>query len=792
MPFPSLSHRYKVPRPLNATLMTLLLLAGAANLGSPASLPAQEPGVVEGVVTRTGDDGPLPGVRVELREEGAPEATDGLVSVGFTDGQGQFRLSPVPPGSYTLELHRMGLRTETLAVTVDAEASTQVELRMEDEALPVAGITVSASGQMQRVSETAAAVGVLQGDRLRARRGGHPSEIMGQIPGVLVNTTGGEGHMTAIRQPLTTDPVYLFLEDGIPTRSTGFFNHNALYEVNLPQADGVEVIRGPGTALYGSDAIGGVIDVRTRPPSTDPQAELGVEGGEFGWARLLASASGTQDRNGLRADLNLTTSDGWREATAYERQSGTLRWDRSLSAWTGFRTVATFSRIEQETAGTSPLSRSDYESNPRRNVTPISYRSVRALRLSSELRHSTPQASWTLTPFLRHNRMELLPDWALTFDPGIWDTQNSSVGLLSRVSAPVRRLNGDMVAGLDLDLSPGSRLERRIRPIQSDGVFTDFEEDEAVYDYDVTFAQLAPYIQARTRPTSRLRLEAGLRADLLQYRYESTLPALQEGPHRRPDDTRVRYAHLSPKLGVTLDARDDLNLFASYRHGFRAPSESQLFRQGPAENTTGLEPVKTHSLEVGIRGRVGRALSYELTGYHMPKSDDIVTFTRPDGTPETQNAGKTLHRGLEAGVQIQPTEWARARWAYSWARHTYEEWEPQEGLNLAGNQMEFAPQESGSMEVSLTPPALEGSRISLEWTRVGAYWMDPGNSEEYEGHDLLNLRLDLPLPAGLTAYGRLTNLTDERHAERASFNQFRGAELAPGRPRALVIGVEWR
>ena len=85
--------------------------------------------------------------------------------------------------------------------------------------------------------------------------------------------------MTAIRQPITTNPVYLYLEDGIPTRSTGFFNHNALYEINVPQAGRIEVFKGPGTALYGSDAIGGIINVSTRAPSYDPSVLGGGGGG---------------------------------------------------------------------------------------------------------------------------------------------------------------------------------------------------------------------------------------------------------------------------------------------------------------------------------------------------------------------------------------------------------------------------------------------------------------------------------------------------------------------------------
>ena len=140
----------------------------------------------------------------------------------------------------------------------------------------------------------------------------HPSELLGRVPGVHINVTGGEGHMTAIRQPLTTAPVYLFLEDGIPTRPTGFFNHNALYEVNLPQAGGVEVTKGPGTALYGSDALGGVINVLTKPTPASPETEMNLEAGEYGWKRLLFSSGTGWNNGGFRGDFNLTQTDGWR------------------------------------------------------------------------------------------------------------------------------------------------------------------------------------------------------------------------------------------------------------------------------------------------------------------------------------------------------------------------------------------------------------------------------------------------------------------------------------------------
>ena len=284
------------------------------------------------------------------------------------------------------------------------------------------------------------------------------------MPGVYVSNFGGEGHATAIRQPITTKAVYAYLEDGVPIRSTGFFNHNALYEINLPQAGRIEVIRGPGSAVYGSDAIGGVVNSFTRDPATRPEAEIFVEGGSSTYLRALGTASGTMGRNGFRADVNVTDADGWRRQTPYERQTGTLRWDYRLSEQSRLKTVATFAHIDQPGDGGSDLTRQDYESVPELTYTPIAFRRVRAARLSSELQVQHDLWSFGATLYGRYNVLELLPSWQLSFDPQVWDSRHRSVGLLTRWRRTVLPLASNLSAGVDLEYSPGSRLETQIIP----------------------------------------------------------------------------------------------------------------------------------------------------------------------------------------------------------------------------------------------------------------------------------------------------------------------------------------
>jgi iron complex outermembrane recepter protein len=95
-----------------------------------------------------------------------------------------------------------------------------------------------------------------------------------------------------------------------------------------------------------------------------------------------------------------------------------------------------------------------------------------------------------------------------------------------------------------------------------------------------------------------------------------------------------------------------LNVFASYGHGFRAPSEGQLFRQGQAVSTVDLQPVKVDSYEAGVRGALGGVFDYDVAVYNMTKYDDVLSYANPDGSRETVNAGETRHRGIELGVGI--------------------------------------------------------------------------------------------------------------------------------------------
>lgn len=708
---------------------------------------------------------------------------------------------------------RIPVALAPIVALLGAPVAAQTDASTPDQRTPE--VTVTGTREKALLSETPASIGIIKPEVIRQTGPMHPQQILGQVPGVAVAVTNGEGHTTSIRQPFTTSPLYLFLEDGIPIRATGMFNHNALYEINIPMSGGIEVTRGPGTALYGSDAIGGIINVLTRGPSATPDAALSLEGGSYGWGRLMGSAStGMTGFGGLRADLNVTHTDGWRDKTAYDRQSAGLRWDYEVDGRTSFKTVLAYANIDQETGANAPLTLGDYENNPTKNNFSIAFRKVQALRLSTAFEREFDSSLLSLTAYLRDNSMDLNGSFNLSSDPRIESTQNMSYGLLAKWRQDFAGAwRPRVIVGIDLDQSPGSRAEDNIITSRTGtGANTSYNSyvlGTRIYDYDVTFTSVSPYVHTEVSPFERLRVTVGARYDDLSYDMQNNLgagavQANVNGATRfygQIADASVNFTQVSPKFGATFQIDPQTTLYTSYNHGFRVPSEGQLFRAG--NDTTGvralaranalltLKPIQANQFEVGMRGEF-RSLGYNVALYDLIKYDDLVS-QRDLATNVTTNvnAGKTESRGIEVGLAMPFTQHWRLDVAASYAIHKYVNFVTATA-DFSGREMEAAPRVLANTRLSWTPT--EKTLVQLEWVRIGSYWLEASNSAtfgKYSGYDLINLRFNQQINKSFSVFARIMNLLDERYADSASVSS-NTPVYSPGLPRSFYAGVELR
>jgi iron complex outermembrane receptor protein len=651
-------------------------------------------------------------------------------------------------------------------------------------------IVVTGIRESQNQHAVAGAIGVANSDDIAHVMPSHPAELLNRIPGVHVNNLGGEGHMTAIRQPITTQGVYLFLEDGIPTRPPGLFNHNALYEVNVAHAHRVEVIKGPGSALYGSDSIGGIINTITQPAPAAMAWSLNPEWGSYGWRRFLTSVGGPiTDSLGIRVNANSTQSTGFRDHAAYTRHSGSIRLDHALGLTTDAVTHIAYTSVQQR--GVSALNAADYYHRPHHNNyrNSVGRRDVQALRISTAITHTpSPHQEWAITPFFRSNRMQLMPSWMLSYDPNDRDYRFQSYGALLKHRYQTADQSRVLITGLDLDYTPSTYTEYQLtNESQGSVIVNTTQTPTRNYDFRANQLSASPYIHTEWQHQN-LRIIGGLRYDYFSIDYTDRLTTPQTAMHRRPRSQVRTYAQTSPKFDVIYALSPNHSTYTTYRQSFRAPGIGELFRSGKSLQTDQLKPVQTTAVESGIRGSFTPALTYSAAAYHMVINNDILTITDTN-TRRTINAGTTVHDGLELGLNAQlNTQW-QLHTGVGLTRYYYRSFTDKDG-DYTGNTVARSPITTGTAELQYQP--VHHASIALEGEHVGGYYVDETNTDRYPGHTLLNLRAQYHVSNTHTLYGRMMNLGNVRYSTYTSkqVGPDKPVTYRPGQPRTVIIGLK--
>lgn len=667
-------------------------------------------------------------------------------------------------------------------------------------------IVVTATGEERNKNDLPDTIHSFDEATIEAISPSHPSEVLNRAAGVYVNNLGGEGHMTAIRQPITTRGVYLYLEDGIPVRPTGFFNHNALYEVNIPQSGFLEITKGPGSALYGSDAIGGVINSLSRRPPGMSEGRVNIELGSYGWQRALLSAGTRYNKHRVNVNVNITDNEGYRDAADYSRESLTSRWDIDATQDLAIKTLLSYTQVDQ--SGVSSLEESDYRNNTTKNrfQGDTGFRDVEALRLSSEFSLSIGHDRLlTMTPYFRDNTTKMAPSWMVSYDPNERESTFQSFGLLSRyrIQASDQLL---WIVGLDIDYTPSEYTEEAIsHNDNAQGIYTGYTRlGHKNYDFEAEQSSVSPYLHMEFQLTDKLLASLGLRYDDFHIDYDNQLETHATSPvnpqlgrpvnHLNPEDQSVNFDAFSPKLGFVYTISPNYNTYANYRQAFSIPSVTTLFRSGSTQNSDQLQPIKAESYELGLRGYPNDHLNFEATLYHMQVRDDLVSVITESGR-NIFNAGETEHQGIELALNGILTDELSYALALTKTWQTYQEFSYTSGrsgnVDVSNNDVGKAPDTIGNFTLAYSPTSIPDLRVELEWEHLGEYYTDETNTQTYDGHDLFNLRTNYWVNDHLEVYARIQNLSDELYSTYTS-NQVNNPNISyrPGLPRAFFGGFK--
>ena len=653
-------------------------------------------------------------------------------------------------------------------------------------------ITVTSnSRKSEGLSDVNAAVSVIGEAELRSIGHTHLQETLNRLPGVSIHRNNGQESLTAIRSPVLTGAgacgAFLVAENSVPVRSAGFCNVNEMFDLHAENAASVEVVRGPGSAFWGSNAVHGLVNVVL--PRAGDARQVTLEQGPRGSQRIKAQLG--QDKGNFKQLLliNGTSEEGYRDDSGFDQQKLTYLYNYTTSNGWELDGGVTHINLNQETAG-FVTGFGNYKGSARTgNPNPEAYRDSKNTRVWTTA--TTTLGDWevVLTPYYRDLDMTFMQH----FLPGqpIEDTQQQSLGLQS--AAFTELSNGaELAVGFDAERTDGALAQTQPNPTTGSFFLRNSIPQGKHYDYQVDAQQLAAFVNYEQSFASGWDLSLGLRVENMDYNYDNRMidgrtdengVACRFGcRYNRPADRSDSFSNVSPKLGLSYALNDNHSLQLRAQRGFRAPQASEMYRLQNNQDIADLDSVELDSYEVEFKG-AGEGWAYSASYYFMDKENEIVT----NSARENLNNSHTQHAGLEFTLGYDLTETLALAAVYNFAEHTYENSQISGGVDIEGNTVDTAPRRFGNLRLRWTPS--EKISSELELVSMGEYFTNPENTASYGGHNLLNLRTQYAVNDSVLVYANILNLGDREYAERADWTTFTDDRYFPGEPRRAFIGI---
>jgi outer membrane receptor protein involved in Fe transport len=660
-------------------------------------------------------------------------------------------------------------------------------------------VVVTGTREAEQLRDFAGSISLVKGNDVTVVGSTHHSEIMNRVPGTMIQRNSGEESLTAIRSPVLSGPgscgTFLFLENSVPIRPTGFCNVNELFEVNSEQASSIEVLRGPAGVIYGSGAMHGAINVISAQPGDMPARSLALEGGPDEYYRGKLGLSHKSDATDVGGVVVASHDGGWRDSSGLEEQKLNVGLThRRGDAQMGLDLAAT--NLNQETAGfIQGFNAYRSEAIAKSNPNPEAYRDAYAVRLTG--RYEQPLSEdiqLAVRPYVRYSRMDFLQHFLI--GKPLEENGQESMGVLTALDFTAFN-NTRFLTGVDVEIAQGFLKETQPGPA-TDGApaANAIRPAGKHYDYQVDSRVAALYGQIEQPFAQRWKATGGVRYEYVNYDYDNRMIAgntAEDGAtcgaggclYNRPADRNDDFNNVTSKLGLSYEITDNHTLYVTTTRGYRAPDTSELYRLQRQQSVADLDAERLDSIEVGARGFFG-PLIYSLAAFTMDK--DNVIFRDSNGFNVSD--GRTEHDGVEYEFSWAPLETLSVALAGTYAKHTYDfnRVIEQGETIIAGRDVDTAPRHINTARLNWS--FLPSAAAELEWISVGKYFVDASNSNEYGGHDLLNLRVSWQVTDNWRTLVRLNNVTDRAYADRADF-AFGNYRYFPGRGRTLFVEVRY-
>jgi len=572
------------------------------------------------------------------------------------------------------------------------------------------GVVVTATRTAIDVDSALAPVEVIDRAEIERSQARSLPDLLRGRAGVSMSNQGGDGKLTTLFLRGSESDHVVVLVDGI---RIGSATSGLVSLQNLPLAlvERVEIVRGPRSSLYGSEALGGVIQIFTRRDGdAGYAARAHVGGGSHGAHEVGVGFGGRGERAWFGADYEFRRTEGFNAC---------------------------------DVATPSPFAGGCFISAPQPDLDGYIQNAL-ALRAGIDL-----SEAWQLSG------VALRSEGENDFDG---DFTNRSETVQQVVGGSVRWRPSD---ALQLKLTAGRNVDASEQFMDGGAIgHFDTDRDSATLQGDLDLGKqqmLSAGVDwlrdSVAGSTTYDETERSNRAAFAQYQGRFGAQSLLASVRR--DDNEQFGGHTTGSAAWGLDFADGWRVTAGYGTAFKAPTFNELYY--PFFGNPDLRPEESETAELGL-GWSGECLDVRLDAFET-KVDDLIAFDAALGLPN--NIDRARMRGAELGVDTELAQWQVA------ASVSFLDTESLTGFQ-AGNELPRRARHGARLELDR---AFGNFRVGLTGVAEGARFDDVANTRRLSGYATLDLRAEYALSDALSVQARLANVFDRDYETTSFYNQ---------------------
>ena len=626
-----------------------------------------------------------------------------------------------------------------------------------------------------RLSETPGAVAVVSAESYRDRFAPGTADLLRYVPGVYAQKKWGGDTRLSIRGSGVGNPNHnrgvLLAQDGVPFNEADGYGDFQLIDPSIARY--TEVYKGGNALRFGGALLGGAVNLVTPTGRNAAQENLlRLDGGAWGTLRShaeIARAFGDWD---VFAAATGQTARGWRQQSEGQEQHASLNLGRSFGEEREVRLLASGGYVHQEIPGSLTLDqalRTPKLANPG-NLANNYQRDMASLR-------GALQTRWRLGPAtlfegvvyatwkdLDHPIFQVIAQESRNWGAfGRFDWTGEVAGRRADAFYGAWLRIGDLDAAQYINVR-GSRGPQTAKSRQNAKALDVFGEGRLFVADQLAMVAGGSYGKA-WRDYQSFRLPGG-GFDLKE---------------------SVDYDWFAPRLGLLWEASDGAQVYANLTRSVEPPNFSAL--SPTADGFTALKPQSAWTAEIGTRGRRGR-LTWDVALYRAAIRHELLNYTvDADHPAATFNADRTVHQGLEAGLDWNITPALRLRQTYTWSDFRFDD-----DLQYGDNRLPVVPEHFYRAELKYEHAAGWWLAPNLEWS-ISDIWADYANTLKAPSYAILGLSAGWKLPRGVNLYVDARNLTDKRYVSNVSAitdaRLVSTAVFFPGDGRSVFGGISW-